>query len=162
MVSGFFTSPCDQSRIFWGAASLIRIASNVMGFACRSRMPQRSLGGLSSLVRLPNERSVNIRYSPLGSLLPLSGSLLPVLRHQLDVERQTLEFLHQDVERLRRTGLEEVFTFDDRLVDAVAAFHVVGLDGQHLLERVRGPVGLERPHLHLTEPLPAELGLAAE
>ena len=32
MVSGFFTSPCDQSRIFCGDASLIRIASNVMGF----------------------------------------------------------------------------------------------------------------------------------
>src|SRR5437762_1806705 len=78
MVSGFFTSPCDQSRIFWGAASLIRIASNVMGFACRSRMPQRSLVGLSSLIRLPKGRSVSIRYSPLGSLLPLSGSLLPV------------------------------------------------------------------------------------
>src|SRR5882724_11559696 len=162
MVSGFLTSPCDQSRIFWGAASLIRIASNVMGFACRSRMPQRSLVGLSSLISLPKGRSVSIRYSPLGSLLPLSGSLLPVLRHQLDVERETLEFLHEHVERLRRTGLEEVFTLHDRLVDAVAALHVVGLHGQHLLEGVRGPVGLERPHLHLAEPLPTELGLAAQ
>src|SRR5213593_1624289 len=151
MVSGFFTSPWDQSRIFCGAASLIRIASNVMGFACRSRMPQRSLVGLSSLIRLPKGRSVSIRYSPL------SGSLLAVLRHQLDVERQALELLHEHVERLRRAGLEEVLALDDRLVDAVAALHVVGLHGQHLLERVRGPVGLERPHLHLAEPLPAEL-----
>src|SRR5437660_11922474 len=152
MVSGFFTSPCDQSRIFWGAASLIRIASNVMGFAVRSRMPQRSLVGLSSLIRLPKGRSVSIRYSPLGSLLPLSGSLLPVLRHQLDIERQTLELLHEHVERLRRTGLEEVFALDDRLVDAVAAFHVVGLHRQHLLERVGRAVRFERPHLHLAQP----------
>src|SRR5512134_2856460 len=60
MVSGFLTSPWDQSRIFCGAASLIRIASNVMGFACRSRMPHRSLVGLSSLIRLPKGRSVSI------------------------------------------------------------------------------------------------------
>src|SRR5262247_1590756 len=157
MVSGFFTSPWDQSRIFWGAASLIRIASNVMGFACRSRMPQRSLVGLSSLIRLPKGRSVSIRYSPLSS-----GSLLAVFGHQLDVERQTLELLHEHVERLRRPRLEEVLALDDRLVDAVAALDVVGFDGQHFLERVRGPVGLERPHFHLAEPLPAELRLAAE
>src|SRR5215831_4446316 len=157
MVSGFFTSPWDQSRIFWGAASLIRIASNVMGFACRSRMPQRSLVGLSSLIRLPKGRSVSIRYSPLSS-----GSLLAVLRHQLDVERETLELLHEHVERLWGAGLEEVFSLDDRLVDTVTTLHVVRLDRQHLLQRVRRAVSLERPHLHLAEPLPAELGLAAE
>src|SRR5206468_11147521 len=110
MVSGFFTSPCDQSRIFWGAASLIRIASNVMGFACRSRMPHRSFEGLSSLIRLPNGRSVSIQLSPLR--------FLSVFRNQLDVERQTLELLHQHVERFRRARLEEVLAFDDRLVDA--------------------------------------------
>src|SRR3989442_5887073 len=134
MVSGFFTSPCDQSRIFWGAASLMRIASNVMGFACRSRMPHRSLVGLSSLIRLPKGRSVSIQ-----SLLCRGGSgrLLAVLGHQFDVERQALELLDQHAERLRRAGLEEVLALDDRLVDAVAAFHVVGLHGQHLLERVR-------------------------
>src|SRR5262249_40894212 len=117
MVSGFFTSPWDQSRIFWGAASLIRIASNVMGFACRSRMPQRSLVGLSSLIRLPKGRSVSIRYSPLSS-----GSLLAVLRHQLDVERETLELLHEHVERLRGAGLQEVFSFHDHLLDPFATF----------------------------------------
>src|SRR6266508_5799916 len=61
MVSGFFTSPCDQSRIFWGAASLMRIAPKVMGFGCRSRMPHRSFVGFSSRTRLPNVRSVSIR-----------------------------------------------------------------------------------------------------
>src|SRR2546426_2622273 len=100
--------------------------------------------------------------SPLGRPSPTLRSLLPVLRHQLDVERQTLEFLDQHVERLRRAGLEEVLALDDRLVDAVASLHVVGLHREHLLERVRGAVGFQRPHLHLAEPLAAELGLAAQ
>src|SRR5688572_21031336 len=108
MVSGFFTSPWDQSRIFWGEASLIRIESNVMGFACRSRMPQRSLVGFSSLIRLPKGRSVSIR-----SLL--SGRLLPVLHHQFDVEGQALELLDQHVEGFRGAGLEEVLALDNGL-----------------------------------------------
>src|SRR6266508_2063989 len=128
MVSGFLTSPCDQSRIFWGAASLIRIASNVMGFGCLSRIPQRSLVGFSSRIRLPNCRSVSI-CTLLWDSSP-SGSLLPVLHDQLDVERQALELLHQHVEGLRCPGLEEVLALDDRLVDAVATLHVVGLDGE--------------------------------
>src|ERR1700693_6183846 len=124
MVSGFLTSPCDQSRIFCGAASLIRIASTVMGFACRSRMPHRSLVGFSSLIRLPKGRSVSIR-----ALLYAGSSrcLLSVLRHQFYVERQALEFLDEHVERLRRAGLEEVLSLDDRLVDAVPSLDVVRL-----------------------------------
>src|SRR6266436_464978 len=117
MVSGFFTSPCDHPRIFSGDASLIRIASNVMGFACRSRMPHRSLVGLSSLIRLPKGLSVSIRTLLWEDLLPL----------------------------------------DDRLVDAVASLHVIGLHREHLLERVGGAVGFQRPYLHLAEPLAAEL-----
>src|SRR5918912_498166 len=40
--------------------------------------------------------------------------------------------------------------------------HVVGFDSQDLLEGVRRAVRLERPHLHLAEPLAAELRLAGE
>ena len=43
-----------------------------------------------------------------------------------------------------------------------AAVHVVRLDGQHFLQRVRGAVGLERPHFHFAEALAAELRLAAQ
>src|SRR5215467_4617627 len=117
MVSGFLTSPCDQSRIFWGAASLIRIASNVMGFACRSRMPHRSLVGLSSLIRLPKGRSVSIQLSPCsggrvhgshrgwaerdgrGSATRVHGAgdgssrLLAVLHDELHVEGQALQLV---------------------------------------------------------------------
>ncbi len=81
---------------------------------------------------------------------------------QLDVEREALQLLHHDVEGLRQPGLEHVLALDDGLVHARTAGHVVGLDGQHLLQRVGRAVGLERPHLHLAEPLAAELRLAAE
>src|SRR5215510_1149496 len=151
MVSGFFTSPCDQSRIFCGAASLMRIAPNVMGFGCRSRRPHRSLTGLSSRTRLPKGRSV--------SILSISSSrrLLAVFGNELDVEGEALQLLHEHVEGFRGARLEEVLALHDGLVDPVAALHVVGLHGEHLLECVGGTVRLERPDLHFTEPLPAEL-----
>src|SRR5207247_6569613 len=47
-------------------------------------------------------------------------------------------------------------------LDLRAAVHVVGLRGQELLEDVRRAVRLERPHLHLPEPLAAELRLPAQ
>ena len=81
---------------------------------------------------------------------------------ELDVEAERLELLDEHVEALRQARLEHVLALHDRLVDARAALHVVGLHGQELLQRERGAVGLERPHLHLAEPLAAELRLAAE
>ncbi len=51
---------------------------------------------------------------------------------------------------------------DDSLVGADTARHVVGLDGQNFLEGVSRAVGLQSPHFHLTEPLAAELGFAAQ
>ena len=51
---------------------------------------------------------------------------------------------------------------DDGLVGADTARHVVGLDGQDLLQGVAGAVGLQGPHFHLAEALAAELGLAAQ
>ena len=59
-------------------------------------------------------------------------------------------------------GLGDVVALDDRLVDLDPAEHVVGLDGQQLLQAVGGAVGLEGPHLHLAEALAAELRLAAQ
>src|SRR5262245_9589145 len=141
MVSGFFTSPCDQSRIFCGAASLMRIAPNVMGFGCRSRRPHRSLTGLSSRTRLPKGRSVSILW------ISSSGRLLAVFGDELDVEGEALQFLDEHVEGLRRAGLQEILALHDGLVDPVAALHVVGLHGEHLLQGMRGAVCLECPHL---------------
>jgi len=88
--------------------------------------------------------------------------LFAILTQDRDPQRQALELLDQDVERLRDTWLQDVLALDDGLVRLHTAHHVVRLDGQHLLERVGGAVGLECPHLHLAEPLAAELGLAAQ
>src|SRR5499426_1674027 len=138
MVSGFFTSPCDQSRIFCGAASLMRMAPKVMGFGWRSRMPQRSRAGFSSRTRLPNVRSVSILAISFYSVR-LRRRLL-VLGDELHVQRQTLQFLHEHVEGLRGTRLEEVFSLHDRLVDPVPTLDIVRLAREHLLQRVGGAV----------------------
>ena len=81
----------------------------------------------------------------------------------------TSTFRHSDCISLMSTlkdsgmpGLRDVLALDDGLVDLDAAEDVVGLDRQQLLERVGGAVGLERPDLHLAEPLATELRLTAE
>src|SRR4029453_14192827 len=58
--------------------------------------------------------------------------------------------------------LGDFLPLPDRLVSLYAPDRVVGLDREHLLQGVRGAVGLERPDLHLPEALAAELGLAAQ
>src|SRR5690606_13562543 len=88
--------------------------------------------------------------------------LLAGLGEDLDVEAQGLHLLDEHLEALRDAGLGDVLALDDRLVDLDPAEHVVGLDREQLLQAVGGAVGLEGPHLHLAEPLAAELGLTAE
>src|SRR3954469_11928184 len=85
-----------------------------------------------------------------------------VAREHLNVEAQRLEFLEEHLEALGDSGLLDVLALDDGLVHLDAAEDVVGLDREELLEGVRGTVCLERPHLHLTEALTAELRLTTE
>ena len=88
--------------------------------------------------------------------------LAALLGEDVDVERERLHLLEQHLERLGDRRLGDVLALDDRLVGLDAPDGVVGLDREHLLQRVRGAVGLERPHLHLAEALAAELRLAAQ
>src|SRR5216110_2200801 len=81
---------------------------------------------------------------------------------QGDFQPQGLEFLHQHVEGLGDAGFRQVLPLDDRLVHTAATVHVVRLDREDLLQRVRGAVRFQRPDLHLAEPLAAELRLASE
>ena len=85
-----------------------------------------------------------------------------LLGDDVDVERQRLHLLQQDLEGLGDRRLGDVLALDDRLVGLHAPDGVVGLDGEHLLQRVRRAVGLQRPDLHLAEALAAELRLAAQ
>src|SRR4029453_13692325 len=93
---------------------------------------------------------------------PFGGHPLALVFDQLDVEAERLEFLDEHVEALRQAGLEPVPSLPDRFVDPRPALYVVGLHGQEFLEAERGAVRLERPDLHLAEPLAAELPRSAE
>ena len=86
----------------------------------------------------------------------------PVVGEDLDVEAEGLHLLDEHLEALGDARLGDVLALDDGLVDLHAAEHVVGLDGEQLLQAVGGAVGLEGPHLHLAEALAAELRLPAE
>src|SRR5699024_11859156 len=90
------------------------------------------------------------------------GHGLAVAGEHLDVEAQRLQLLEQHLEGLRDARLRDVLALDDRLVHLLAAYDVIRLDREQLLQRVRGAVGLHRPALHLTEALATELGLTAE
>src|SRR3954452_22072851 len=85
-----------------------------------------------------------------------------VAGEHLDVEAQRLHLLDEHLEGLGDARFGDVLALDDGLVDLHAAEHVVGLDGEQLLQGVGGAVRLHRPYLHLAEPLTAELGLTAQ
>src|SRR3546814_13699406 len=51
---------------------------------------------------------------------------------------------------------------DDVFVYLGTARDVVGLDRQHLLQRIRSSVGFQRPDFHLTKTLATELGFTAQ
>ena len=63
---------------------------------------------------------------------------------------------------LRNARLGDILTLDDGLVGLHTSHHIIGLDGQNLLQRVGSAVRLQSPHLHLTETLSAELGFTAQ
>src|ERR1044072_960326 len=91
---------------------------------------------------------------------PLVSGFLSMTRsdfEELDVEAEALQLAYEHVERLGQARVLRHVALDDRLVDAAAAFDVVRLDGEQLLQGVGGAVRFERPHLHLAEALAAEL-----
>src|SRR5579864_3828220 len=188
MVSGFVTSPCDHDMIVSGDASESFSASKFSSFSnlfpllpylylwttrptlaksaiSRGLRPfeipdSASFGGiLPELFALETDAEVK-RY--LGDVLFRQDNLAFVLAQDLDPEREPFQLLDQHAERFRDAGLQRVVALDDRLVGLDAADDVVRLHGQDLLQDVRGAVSLERPHLHLAEPLASELRLAAQ
>ena len=177
MVSGFFTSPCDHSRIFSGDASEMRIALNESGSLGFSKKLKMSLIGVAFLGTAderifwerdeeagggePGARQSRRCLPSLTLPPPIASRGLPGL-DELDVQAERLELLDEHVEALREARLERVLALDDRLVHARAAHDVVALDGEELLQRVGRAVGFHRPDFHLAETLTAELRLATE
>src|SRR6185503_19830793 len=152
MVSGFFTSPYDHERIFSGEAIPILIASN--SSSCVTCLNKSSSAFISYSCS---------RFSPtLGERRRVSKGKSLSETLQVDVDAERPDFLHQHVEGLRHPRIDLVIALDDVFVDLGAPVDIVRFDREHLLQRVGGTVGFERPHLHLAESLSAELRLAAE
>src|SRR3954470_7432118 len=87
---------------------------------------------------------------------------LAVAGEDLHVQAERLQLLEQHLERLRDARLGDVLALDDRLVHLDAAQDVVGLDGEQLLQRARGAVGVPSPAIHLPEALTTELSLTPQ
>src|SRR6202451_2407521 len=74
----------------------------------------------------------------------LSKSFMSLsLALEFDVDGQGSDLLDQDIERFRHAGFHFMVPVDDRLVHLRSTVHIVRLDGEHLLPRVGGAVGLE-------------------
>src|SRR5438477_2336779 len=160
MVSGLVTSPCDHDMIVSGEASESFSASKFSSFSKCSLFSSYLLCRVfPELFALEADAEIQ---RDLGNVLFRQHDLALVLAQDLDPEREAFQLFDQHAERFRDAGFERVVALDDRLVRLHAADDVVGLDGQDLLEDVRRAVGLERPDLHLSEPLSTELRLAAQ
>src|SRR6478609_9920840 len=153
MVSGLVTSPQDHhERCPWSSRR-----SRSLG----SRGPRISSGAAMRMLMKSKLELFGSR--PLRKSITLSPLLVALgSRAESDLETERLEFLHEHVERLGNAGLRQILPLHDRLVDAAASRDVVRLHRQHLLQRVRRAVRLERPHFHFAEALAAELRLAGE
>src|SRR3569833_2509607 len=174
MVSGFLISPYDQLRIFSGLAIEIFIKSNIctgtwglngsitwlwlciqyLLVSVRSREGGREpdeacfqwMGEGGGLLRRLL-RSFEFGFMPGGRKRVLFGHV------EFDIETERTDFLDQNVEAFGDAGFECVVTAHDGFVDLGAAGDVVGLDGQHFLQRIGGAVGFEGPHLYFSEAL---------
>src|SRR5690625_939403 len=188
ILSGFFTSPCDHARTSSAVASPIRSSSNaltsstysyflrpvvVWRFTDELRRRARPSGAegrawplqLVDAARVGTARQVNTEFflRPVDRLVVVTEfNLGSISRENFHVEAQGLHLLHEHLERFRNARFRDVLALDDRLVHLHAASDVVRLDREEFLQRVRGTVGLQGPHFHLTEALATELGLAPE
>src|SRR5438094_5574303 len=168
MVSGFLTSPFDHMRIESAVARPMRSWSKSLTSSTYSPSPLETIC-TPALVLLVGAalRTGEVDAELLGGtedvLVELPHlDLLAGRGEDLHVQTEGLHLFDEDLEGLGDAGLGDVLALDDRLVDLHAAEHVVGLDGEQLLQRVRSAVGLEGPHLHLAEALAAELRLPAQ
>src|SRR5882672_9534797 len=130
-------------------------------------MPILIASNSSSCVTCLNKSSSAFIYCSCSRLLSDTRRKAPSVECvsetlQVDVDSERPNFLHQHVEGFRHPCVYLVVALDDVLVDLGATVDVVGLDREHLLERVRRAVGLERPDFHLAEALTAELRFASQ
>src|SRR3989338_4908820 len=83
-------------------------------------------------------------------------------RDRLDVKRETAYLVRKHGERRRGTGMIDGLALDYGVEGGRATLDIVGLDSEHLPERVVRAIAEKCPHFHLAEALAAVLRLAAE
>ena len=103
-----------------------------------------------------------VREQVAGGVVLRQGDLLVVLVEDLRVEPEAPQLLDEDLEGLGDPRRLDLLALDDGFVGLDASEDIVRFHGEQLLEDVGGAVGLEGPHLHLAEPLAAELRLATQ
>ena len=103
--------------------------------------------------------SANHQQAPGYESLPSGEELL---FFQLDIDAQRADFFQQYVEGLRHARFHTVIAIHDVFVHLGTAVYIVGLDGKHFLQCVRGAISFQRPHFHLTEALTTELSLTTQ
>src|SRR5215469_14508731 len=154
MVSGFLTSPCDQSLMSSAVARPMRRSSKKLTSSTwlspnspsvtrgSDRLARTCDSDLFDTARLaPGQVDAEFFSGPedvLVCVAHLDGGA--VAGQHLHVQAQRLHLLDQYLERLRNARLGYVLALDDCLVDLHPAEDVVGLDGQQLLQCVSGAV----------------------
>src|SRR6266566_7110136 len=166
MVSGFLTSPCDHCLMSSAVARPMRRSSKKLT-SSTCVIPWGSSWSSSDLFNAARLTPGQVDAEFLGGAEHILVGVTHLDRRavageHLYVEAEGLHLLDQHLERFRYPGFGDVLALDDGLVDLDPAEDIVGLDREQFLEGVRGAVGLQRPHLHLAEPLPAELRLPAQ
>src|SRR5258708_22565704 len=158
MVSGLVTSPWDHDMTVSGEASERRRASKFS--SCSICLPcLQVVEGLVQLVPFEVDSKIDRRFRKvvLGQ-----RDLALVVGEDLDAQPQAFQLLDQDAEGLGDAGVEGVLALDDGLISLDAAYDVVRLDGQALLQDMTRALRPQQPDLHLAEALATELGLASQ
>src|SRR6266545_7822833 len=150
MVSGFLTSPFDHWRIWSAVASEIDSWSESFTSSTGLLLERRLAASLVFFVGAalgPGQVDPERFGGAERVLVELADlDLFTRFVHDPDDEAERLHLLDEHLEALGDAGLGDVLALDDGLVDLHPAEHVVGLDGEDLLQRVRRAVRLERPH----------------
>src|SRR5436309_1345756 len=135
MVSGFLTSPLDQDRMASGEATEMATYSTWLTLSSPNISRALSLVLLIILFWLCGERVAKFfnRLREVHQGIGSGGLIQRVGVTHFHIETQRLHFFDQHVEGFGHTRFQAVIAFDNALIDARAALHVVGLDGKQFL-----------------------------
>src|SRR5262245_41293751 len=133
MVSGFLTSPFDQERMESGEATEMATYSTWLTLSRPSNSRVDSLVLIIGL-GVASGAGCDLAADVGQGVLRCGGVLERVGVTDFDIHAEGLHFFDEDVKGLGDAGFEAIVAFDNALVDAGAALHVVGFDGEQFLQ----------------------------